>query len=394
MLRVTKFHGLFDVAMQNAVIIGGGAMGLSIGWYLVRAGFPVTILERDRAGGGATWAAAGMLTPHIEAKPTERDYVKLLRFSHDLWADFARELEQASDVHIGYRTEGTLMVALNRDDAEQLKFRHDYMQQWGLPVEWISGYEARQREPLLSRNVTAGLFSPLDHQVDNRAMACALREVFVRAGGTLREHTAARQVLIERDRVRGVELDDEVIETEVVVLCAGAWSRNIPGLPEAVRPPVRPVKGQILTLQMPPDAPLVTHVVWGLEVYLVPRHNGHLMVGATVEEMGFDTQLTAGGILSLLEKAWEVLPGIYDLPIVEMTAGLRPGSRDDAPLLGPTSVRGLFMATGHYRKGILLTPVTALTMSHLILTGETMDVMKPFNPARFGGGLVHGGHGL
>lgn len=369
---------------RSVVVIGGGAMGLSIGWYLARAGCPVTVLERDRAGGGATWAAAGMLTPHIEAKPTERDYVKLLRFSHDLWADFARELEEASDVHIGYRTEGTLMVALDRDDAEQLKFRHNYMQQWDLPVEWISGYEARQREPLLSRNVTAGLFSPLDHQVDNRAMALALREAFVRAGGNLRERTEAREVLIERDRVRGVRLDSEVIATDAVVLCAGAWSRNVPGLPESVRPPVRPVKGQILTLQMPPDAPLITHVVWGLEVYMVPRNNGHLVVGATVEEMGFDTQLTAGGILSLLEKAWEVLPGIYDLPIVEMTAGLRPGSRDDAPILGATPIRGLFMATGHHRKGILLTPVTALTMSHLILTGETMDVMKPFSLARFG----------
>ncbi|MDW8365200.1 MAG: glycine oxidase ThiO [Abditibacteriales bacterium] len=368
---------------NDVIVIGGGAIGLSIGWYLARAGCPVTVLERGEAGRAATWAAAGMLTPHIEAKPTERDYVRLLRFSHDLWVDFAHALEEASGVSIGYRTEGTLMVALDRDDAEQLKFRHNYMQQWGLPVEWISGYEARQREPLLSRHVVGGLFSPLDHQVDNRAMVLALREALVRAGGNLREHTEVRHILIEDNGVRGVKLDDETIATDAVVLCAGAWSRNLNGLPESARPPVRPVKGQILTLQMPPDAPLITHVVWGLEVYLVPRHNGQLIVGATVEEMGFDTQLTAGGILSLLDKAWEVLPGIYDLPLVEMTAGLRPGSRDDAPILGETSVRGLFMATGHYRKGILLAPVTALTISHLILTGETMDIIKPFNLARF-----------
>jgi len=341
------------------------------------------VLDRSEAGHGATWASAGMLVPYVEAKPGEETPIDLMRYSRDLWTDFARELEEASGIGVSYRTEGALLVALDRDEAEQLKFRYDHQRSLGLPVEWISGYEARQMEPLLSRNVVAAVFSPLDHQVDNRRMALALREAFVRAGGILREHAEVRRMIIENDRVQGVELDNEIIPAETVVLCAGAWSRLISGLPDSVRPPVRPVKGQILILQMPPEAPLLTHVVWGLNVYLVPRFNGWLVVGATVEEMGFDTQLTAGGIFDLLHSAREVLPGIYDLPVVEMRAGLRPGSRDDAPILGTTPIQGLIMATGHYRKGILLTPATALTISHLILKGETMDLIRPFNLSRF-----------
>jgi glycine oxidase len=189
--------------------------------------------------------------------------------------------------------------------------------------------------------------------------------------------------MVANDRVQGVRLADKMLMVKTVVLAAGAWSRDIDGLPDEVRPPVRPVKGQMLAVQMPRHAPLLKHVVWGPDAYLVPRLDGRLLIGATVEEQGFDMQLTAGGIFELLRGAWETLPGIYDLPIVELWAGLRPGSRDDAPILGPTRVEGLIMATGHFRNGILLAPVTAYAISHFILTGELIETVKPFTLERF-----------
>ncbi len=373
--------GRLDVPM--VIIVGGGICGLAIGWYLARAGCPVAVLDRGEAGRGATWAAAGMLAPQVEAEPSEEWLLKLLLESRSLWSSFARELEAASGIAVDYRTEGTLVVALDRDDAERLKFQYDFQRRLGLQLEWLSGYEARQREPHLARTVTAAVFSALDHQVDNRKVALALREAFLRAGGVLREHSEVLEIIVENDGVCGVRIADETIAADVVVLAAGAWSRNIGGLPDALRPPVRPVKGQIVAVQMPPHAPLLQHVVWGPEAYLVPRSDGRLLIGASVEEKGFDMQLTAGAIYDLLRAAWETLPGIYDQPIVELWAGLRPGSRDDAPILGPTDMRGLLMATGHYRNGILLAPITALAISHLMLTGEVMEIIKPFGLGRF-----------
>ncbi|MGB8276186.1 MAG: FAD-dependent oxidoreductase, partial [Alphaproteobacteria bacterium] len=164
---------------------------------------------------------------------------------------------------------------------------------------------------------------------------------------------------------------------------AGAWSHTIAGVPEIARPPVRPVKGQMVSLKMPPDAPLIRHVVWGPGTYLVPRGDGTLLLGATVEEQGFDTSLTAGGVYEILRRAWETIPGIYDLPLIEMWAGLRPTSRDDAPLLGPCPVEGLVLATGHHRNGILLAPVTARAIAAYCLTGRLPDEAKPFQASRF-----------
>ena len=373
---------------DTIAIIGAGVCGLGIGWRLAQAGRPVTVFERGEAGLGATWTAAGMLAPQVEAEPSEERLLSLLLESRAMWADFAAELEAASGVAIDYRTEGTLVVAHNRDDVERLRFQYDFQRRLGLDLEWISGYEARQREPHLARTVTAAVFSAPDHQVDNRKLARALRESFVRAGGDLRERAEVLDILSDGAHVTGVRfagtrLGGGRLAAVAVVLAAGAWSRDIGGLPEALRPPVRPVKGQMLALQMPREGPLLTHVVWGPAVYLVPRSDGRLLIGATVEEKGFDTALTAGGVLDLLREAWETLPGIYDLPIVETWVGLRPGSRDDAPILGPTEMGGLVMATGHHRNGILLAPLTARAIADLVLTGETPEAIAPFSLARF-----------
>ncbi len=373
---------------SETVIIGAGICGLAIGWRLAQAGHEVTVVDRGPAGRGATWAAAGMLAPQVEAEPGEEGLLPLLLESRAMWAEFARELEAASGRSVGYRDEGTLVVALDRDERENLRFRYDYLVSLGLDLEWLDGRAARAHEPMLARAVSAGIYSRLDHQVDNRAVVDALAAAFVAAGGTLIEGTPVEEVLIRSGRVEGVRLADprlrgDRLDAAAVVVAAGAWSRNIGGLPDAARPPVRPVKGQMLALRMDPARPLIRHVVWGPEVYLVPRGDGRLIVGATVEEMGFDTSLTAGGMLELLRSAWQTLPGVYDLALVESWAGLRPASRDDAPILGPTGIDGLVMATGHHRNGILLAPITAHGIAHYLLRGEVLPAIAPFGLARF-----------
>ena len=184
-------------------------------------------------------------------------------------------------------------------------------------------------------------------------------------------------------RVTGLRLGADRVAADIVVLAAGAWSRELAGLPPAARPPVRPIKGQMLALRMDPTAPLLRHVLWSPRAYLVPRGDGRLIVGGTVEERGFDGALTAGGVFALLEGAWRVLPGIEDLAIDEMWVGFRPGSRDDAPVLGPTAVAGLVMATGHHRNGILLTPVTADAIARFVRDGELDEAIRPFSIERF-----------
>jgi glycine oxidase len=232
----------------------------------------------------------------------------------------------------------------------------------------------------------AALYSPDDHQVDPRALADALVAAFTRAGGRLHPHAPVERVLVEGGRVTGVRVQGEEIPADAVLIAAGAWSGMVEGLLPAVPIPVRPVKGQMIAVQQPPHA-ILDHCVWARDntrmVYLAPKSNGRLLIGATVEEVGFDTQVTAGGMLDLLGIAWETLPGLYDLPIVETWAGLRPSSRDNAPILGGTAIDGLYLATGHYRNGILFAPVTSEEVTHAMLTGETTEVIAPFTLARF-----------
>lgn len=367
----------------RVAVIGAGVIGLAIGWRLAAAGCPVEVFERGAAGHGASWAAAGMLAAGIEAEPGEAALYALNRLSQELWPGFAAELEAATGVAVGYRDDGTLAVALTRDDAAQLRFHYDYQRSLGIALEWLSGAEARRREPLLHPGLAAAVFSPRDHQVDNRRLVSALRRVFLAAGGQLHEHAEVTAIDIAGGRVTALRLGEARHAADVVVLAAGAWSAAIAGLPHAARPPVRPVKGQMLALRMDTTAPLLRLVVWTPKVYLVPRGDGRLIVGGTVEERGFDASLTAGGIFALLEGAWRAVPGIEELAIDEMWVGFRPGSRDDAPLLGPSPVEGLVLATGHHRNGILLAPVTADAVSRYILSGEVDDAIRPFAIDRF-----------
>ncbi len=373
---------------KRVIIVGGGIIGLGIGWQLAKAGCTVSIYERDQAGRAASWAAAGMLAPHAEVHFEERALLKLGVQSCRMYPEWVAELEADSQTSVGYRAEGTLIVGVDRDDARELEHLYESQQLLDLKVEWITGTEAREMEPLLSPKITAAIWSRDDHQVDNRAMVDALIQAYRNTNGILHENTPVDRIEVVNGKAEGIWVKGNLEEADIIVLAAGCWSGDIDGLPKTVQPPVRPVKGQMLALQMEEGIVLqkvirAPRAKYPTDVYLVPKDDGRLVIGATNEEMDFDTRLTAGGLFELLRGTWEAVPGIYDLPVLETWTGLRPGSRDNAPILGKTSVENLIMATGHYRNGILLTPVTAREIASLILTGGNSETIAPFELSRF-----------
>ena len=374
---------------KKILIIGGGVIGLGIGWQLAKTDASVTIYEQAEAGRAASWAAAGMLAPLAEAHTEEPDLLKLGCQSLACYPQWVQELETDAEMSIGYRVEGTLIVGLEPDDTHQLQHLYRAQQDLGLDVTWLTGREAREIEPALSPRVTAAIRCESDHQVDNRLMVKALGRAYQRYGGVLHENSAVENIHIENGIAVGIKTRNGKKQNgDVIVLSAGCESAQIEGIPDTIRPPVRPVKGQMLALQMEAGI-TVKNVIrtvrarYPTSVYLVPRADGRLIVGATSEEMGFDTRLTAGGVFELLRGAWEAVPGVYELPLLETWTGLRPGSRDNAPILGETPIENLIYATGHYRNGILLTPITAYEISKLILTGETSETIAPFRLDRF-----------
>ena len=369
----------------TVAIIGAGVIGLGIAWRLAARGASVAVFDKGAAGAGASHAAAGMLAACAEAEPGEDALVTLGRESQARWPAFAAELEQAAGIDVGLRPEGTLVLALTADDQARLNHLLAFQQKLGLPLQWISAAETRRREPHLAGKLAGAVFSPEDTQIDNRKLATALRIAAETAGVGINEHRPVSAISSHAGRIDGIVLADGVkIAADVVVLAAGAWSRNIGGLAAELRPPVRPIKGQMLALRMDAATPLLNHVVWAPGAYLVPRRDGRLLVGATVEEKGYDTSLTAGGVLTLLEAAWRAVPAVEELPIEEMWVGHRPGSRDDAPILGAAPIEGLVYATGHHRNGILLTPVTADAIARLVLEGVAEPAIRPFGIERFG----------
>jgi glycine oxidase len=374
-----------NLSKPDVTIIGAGVIGLAIGWRLAERGASVQIFDRGAAGAGASHAAAGMLAACAEAEPGEEALVALGRESQARWPAFAAELLALSGVDVELRPEGTLLVALTADDQARLTHQLVFQQRLGLPLQWISAAETRRREPHLAGKLAGAVFSPEDTQVDNRKLVSALRLVAEAAGASITEHRAVSAISSRGGRVEGVVLGDGTkVRADVVVLAAGAWARSIEGIGRELRPPVRPIKGQMLALRMNPTAPLLSHVVWAPGAYLVPRRDGRLLVGATVEEKGYDAALTAGGVLTLLEAAWRAVPAIEELPIDEMWVGHRPGSRDDAPILGAGPLDGLIYATGHHRNGILLAPITADAIARLALDGVADAAIRPFGIERFG----------
>jgi glycine oxidase len=368
----------------DAVVVGGGVIGLGIAWRATHAGMTVTVVD-EAPGRGASWAAAGMLAPVTELHYGEDELLALNLASAARWPGFAAEVEEASGQPVGYRPGGTLAVARDADDNAALEDLYRFQLRCGLDVQRLRSRECRQLEPGLHPSIRGGVLAAGDHQVDNRALVLALLGACERAGVRMLAGRVA-ELATQDDRVTGVVLaGGEARSAGTVVLAAGCWSGGLGGLAAEALPPVRPVKGQLLYLRGPADQPLCSGNVRGLEVYVVPRGDGRVVVGATVEEQGFDTRVTAGSVHDLLRAAMELLPDVAELELLETVVGLRPGSPDNAPMLGPAGPEGLVVATGHYRNGILLTPVTADAVAELLATGQVPELIAPFGPGRFAG---------
>jgi len=375
----------------DAVVVGSGVIGLSVAWRLAGSGRTVAIVDPHPAT-GASYAAAGMLAPVTEASWGEEALTELSLRSLASWPDFADALTAASGLDVGLRREGTLLVAADASDRAYLDELLAYQLHCGLDASWCPASECRRLEPSLAPGIRGGILAPGDAQVDNRRLLGSLAEAVRRAGVTV---VGARAALTTSGgRVSGVVAatgpETEELDAPLVVLAAGWASSALVGLPDHVVPPIRPVKGQILRLfARRGDAELtrtVRAVVHGVPVYLVPRGDGRFALGATSEEKGPDTTVTAGAVYALLRDAHRIVPGLGDLELVEARAGLRPGSPDNAPLVGPTTLPGLVLATGHYRNGILLAPVTAEVVAALVATGEVPSWARPFDPRRFAPG--------
>jgi glycine oxidase len=377
----------------DVAVVGAGVIGLASAWRLAQQGLSVAVFD-PAPGSGASGVAAGMLAPVTEARLGEEPLLRLNHASWMRWPEFAVEVAADSGRSIGYRAEGTLMVALVADDRavlDDLASRHRAM---GLTVEPLRGREARRLEPGLAPRVRSGLLATGERAVDPAALVQALAAASTAAGAVLVRAPVERLVTTAGDRVAGVAVpagsgQEQIIGADTVVLAAGCRSATITGLPEQVRPPVRPVKGQVLTLRPPSgDTPLtrtVRGIVRGESVYLVPRDDGRVIVGATVEERGWDTRATAGGAYELLRDALALVPGLDDAELVAVRAGLRPGSPDDLPMIGPSAVEGLVVATGHHRNGVLLTPVTADAVVAAVAGDPMPDEVVPCDPGRFAG---------
>jgi glycine oxidase len=352
---------------MRVVIIGAGVAGLGIGWRLRQAGCEVTILERAQPGGGASWAAAGMLAVTAELEDAAEPERALAMRANALWPDFAAELEAASGQKVFLERSGALLLA---GDAAELKVMRARAEG---ALRIVDPGEAHALVPMLG-DCIGGLWSPQEAHVDNRALTEALTVAFLKAGGVLNPNEAAVSIQQHGGRASAVLTPYGRYEGDIILVAAGAWSSLLGDMP------VAPVKGEMIALAPPSGAVRPGSVVWGENVYCVPRH-GHLLVGATVQEDGFDTSPTAAARDHLRGCAQKLMPSLADWSLVDHWAGLRPKSPDGLPLLGPTAIDGLFLAGGQYRNGILFAPAIAVEMADLIL-GKA-SVIPAFDPRRF-----------
>jgi glycine oxidase len=374
----------------DVLVIGGGVIGLAIAWRAAQRGLRVTVADPAPAG-GATRAAAGMLTPVAEAAYAERELFGLGRASLDRYPAFAAELTELTGLPTGFALTGTLQVAYDGDDLAVLAEQHRLQESFGHAADRLTARECRAAEPMLDPAVRGGLLAAGDGSVDPRLLAAALLAAAGRAGVRIVAQRATEIITSGAGAAAGAGLaDGSRVAARLVVLAAGWQSAAIGGLPPGAAPPVRPVKGQILRLRPRPGAgepALLTRTVRGLvrgsSVYLVPRADGEIVVGATQEELGTDTTVTAGGVWELLRDARLLVPGITELELAEAMAGLRPGTPDNAPVIGPAEMPGLVLATGHFRGGVLLAPVTAEVIAEYLATERLAELARPFTAARF-----------
>jgi glycine oxidase len=382
----------------DVVVVGGGVIGLACAWRLAQRGAAVAVLERAEPGCGASRVAAGMLAPVCELTFGEPELLELTLAAARLYPEFVAEVEAASGEATGYERLGALHVALDRDEAAQLRRVHDLQRSLELEAEWLPPRKCRDLEPGLTPSFHGGVFAAGEAAVDPRALTRALVAAARAEGVVVMTGTEAVEGIFEGDRLTGVrtrlshENGNEVrselspdtggkcVRSQTVVLANGAWSGATPWLPEHARPPVRPVKGQVLELRRRDGEPPARHILASERVYLVPRGDGRLIVGATVEEMGYDTTVTAGGVHELLREAYRLLPDVAEMELVDAIAGLRPGTPDNLPLVGPGAIDGLVLATGHFRNGILLAPLAAQAVAEFLAGAAPSGRRSSFVP--------------
>ncbi len=367
----------------DVIVAGGGVIGLGVAWRAAQSSLSVVVVDPGGPG-GASEVAAGMLAPVTEAHYGEETLLQLNLLSSQRYPGFVAELEETTGMDCGYSQCGTLSVARDADDSAALDDLYAFQQRLDLKVERLRARECREIEPNLSPRVRGGILVEDDHHVDPPALVAALARACAGAG-VKRIRGRVRSVEVSGDVVRGVALEGgDRIGSGNVVVAAGCWSGSIEGLPGEASGALRPVKGQLLQLRSRGGEPLAHRNVRGLDVYIVSRPDGRTVLGATVEEQGFDTTTTAGAAFELLRDAWELLPGIREMELVSQQSGLRPGTPDNAPLIGTTSIDGLLMATGHYRNGILLAPITAELVAGMLAGDPSPEFAEPYSPRRLG----------
>ena len=367
----------------NIVIVGGGVIGLAVARALAARGMTgVTVIERGSLGAEASSAAAGMLAPQAEADDADA-FFRLCCRSRDMYPIFAEALREETGIDVALDLTGTLYLAFTEHDREEIDRRFEWQTRAGLSVQKLTQDELRQLEPRVSEKATAALKFPLDIQVENRRLVSALATSNSRAGVQLVTTTPVQAIRVERDRVKGVETSRGFVSTSTVVIAGGAWSSLIVGTDQPLpNIPIEPVRGQMISFESNPN--VVRHVIYSPRAYIVPRRDGRLLAGSTTEHAGFDKRVTAGAVHSILSHALEISPNISTLPMVDSWAGLRPRSLDDLPVLGPSGrIQGLVYATGHYRNGILLAPLTGELIAGTIVDSVASPLLHDFVPERF-----------
>jgi glycine oxidase len=365
-------------------VIGGGIAGLTTARKLAASGGSVVLVEAARIGRGAGFAAAGMLAPLVEARLAESDIARFGFEALHYYPGFVAAVEEESGQGVDYRKEGTLIVGIDRDNLEHIRHLHDEQRALGLPVEWLSGYECRQIEPYLASGIPGGLFSPQDHQVDNRLLLGALVESLKRqANVTLIEEAGEGEFDGTAPGVRPTyRTAEHQISAGHYVIATGARTGVLKHLLPDLARMIRPVKGQIMRLDQR-SMPLLSHVIRTPQMYLAPKSSGELVLGASGEDKGFDESITAGVIFELLRAAWECLPGIYELPLVESMVGFRPATIDHEPIIGDSGIEGVWLAMGYFRHGLLFSPYAAEIVADAIVSGRENEWLAKFSPERF-----------
>lgn len=367
----------------DAVVIGGGVIGLTIARALCLRGMQrVALVERAQPGMEASHAAAGMLAPQVEADRPDA-FLELSSASRDLYPSFADALREETGIDIELERTGTLLLAFNEKDEAEALHRYDWQSRAGLSVEHLTQDEARKLESCISPDVRSALRFPRDWQVENRRLVAALMSTVDKLGVQLLTQTHAESLRTERERVAGVETSSGFISAPIVIIANGAWASLITATDKRV-PPVRiePVRGQMLCFET--SRGFARHVIYSPRGYIVPRLDNRLLAGSTSEHAGFDKHVTDDGRRAIMAQALEIAPAVGQLPLLETWAGLRPHAEDDWPVLGMSAeIKGLCYATGHYRNGILLAPITGELIAEEILGGSAAPQLSAFSPERF-----------